>query len=135
MHWRSRYHPLVPITLGANGQETLTYAILDSGADATLLHASIAEDLGIEIESGTPTEITGIKPDEPIAGFTHTLDVRIGGVALGLVSVDFSDEIDDDWTDQLIGRHMIFDRLKIGFRQSVKSGFVYLAPEGRSILL
>ncbi len=135
MHWRSAYQPLVPITLRSATEETLTYAILDSGADATLLHASIAEDLGLELGDGTKTEIYGIKPDEPVTGYTHLLEVNIGGIRIGQVEVDFSDEIDDDWTDQLIGRHMVFDRLRIGFRQSLAKGWVYLAADGGPIVL
>lgn len=135
MHWRSAYNPLVSISLRVGGLDTLTYAMLDSGADSTLLHASIATDLGINVEDGTPTEIVGIKPDEPIIGYTHLLDVAIGGVPVGEIEVDFSDEIDDDWTDQLIGRHMVFDRLKVGFRQSLAQGWIYLSADGRPTAL
>lgn len=135
VNWLSARHPLVLITLRFAGRETTTYAILDSGADSTLLHSSHAEDLGVAIATGTETEIHGINPDEPIIGHTHLLDVEIGGIHIGEVEVDFSDEIGDDWTDQLIGRHMVFDRLKIGFRQSRTPGEIYLAADGAPIVL
>ena len=129
MYWRGKHHPLVPVTLRSAGISTTTYGILDSGADSTLFHASLACDLGIDVTQGVSTEIFGINPDEPIEAFTHAVGVEVGGIDLGVVEVDFSEDIDDDWIDQLIGRHMVFDRLRIGFRQALQDGWVYLGPE------
>ncbi len=49
LDWRWRKFPLLRVTLAYAGVETVTFGLLDSGADACLFHASIAEDLGIDV--------------------------------------------------------------------------------------
>lgn len=130
LHWHYVYQPLVSVTLRANGLATPTYGILDSGADSCLFHSSLADDLGIVVSQGVASEIFGINPDQPIVGYTHTVEIDVGNVPIGEVEVDFSSEIEDDWSHQLIGRNPVFDRLRIGFRQSLSKGWIYLGGDG-----
>ena len=111
------YYPLVAVTLFNGSFETQTYALLDSGADTTLFHASIGEDLGLDIRGGERSDMTGVAKDRRIDVYTHQLRLVIAGYDLGLVDLDFSFEIDSHWTDNLLGRYPVFDALVVAFRQ------------------
>lgn len=129
--WESATHPLVLVTLRHGDRETSFYGLIDSGADQCLFHSSYAVDLGIDPYTGTPSRIEGITDAAPMMGFTHILDMIVADFELKGVPVDFADGpmMRDGWTDQLVGRDVVFDRLRIGFRQGRQA--MYLGAESR----
>ena len=111
------YYPLVAVTLFNGSFETQTYALLDSGADTTLFHASIGEDLGLDIRLGERSDMSGITNDRRIDVYTHQVRLVVENYDLGFVDLDFSYEIGSHWTDNLLGRFPVFDALVVAFRQ------------------
>ena len=72
--------PVIPVQLinGENSQRQL--AIIDSGADFCVFHASIGKLIGIAIESGKKQDFYGVSSQgkQSIAYF-HAIQIEIGG--------------------------------------------------------
>jgi hypothetical protein len=109
--------PIVPVLLRVGDAEVSMLATLDSGADACLFHSDYAEALGLDIYTGRATPVSGISGGTMMP-WTHDVELEVGGIALGMVPVDFSADMGDDFTDQLVGRTGVFERLRVGFWQS-----------------
>ena len=63
----SSSRPIIPIQL-INGQNKQTcYALIDSGADYCVFHASIGEIIGLTIESGKLDNFSGVSNQKTIA--------------------------------------------------------------------
>lgn len=72
--WSSR--PLIPVRLLREGRHLDVYALIDSGADASLFHASIAKELGIDVGSGRKERFFGISGDG-IDVFVHPVRLQV----------------------------------------------------------
>lgn len=119
-----RLVPMLPVTLvGLKGLRVETYALLDSGADASLFHARWADKIGLDLYAGRFEELFGIDPGSPIQCFYHRVDVTVG---LNSFSCDiaFSEDIGDDISDNLLGREVLFDRFQFAFRQRIGTLYV-----------
>src|SRR5262245_41456565 len=64
--------PHLPIRLSVEGRSIDIYALVDSGADTSLFHSSIAKKLGIELTSGLKHNFIGIS-GEAVDGYFHKL--------------------------------------------------------------
>ena len=113
--WRQAYHPLLPVEFNVGLNSYPTLAILDSGADYSLFPASIAVDLGLNLTDGREDELFGIAGSALV--YFHRVSMTIGNSFRTDLDVAFSDETGDDYTDQLIGRDVIFDSLRFAFQQ------------------
>ncbi|MBN1177071.1 MAG: hypothetical protein JXA51_05260 [Dehalococcoidales bacterium] len=70
--------PVIPIQL-INGQERISYlALIDSGADSCILHASIGETIGIAIESGKLEVLHGVTGKE-LKAYFHNIKIDVEG--------------------------------------------------------
>lgn len=74
--WISR--PLIPVRLINKDKQLKVYALLDSGADASLFHSSIAKELGIDMETGRRESFFGIS-GENINVYFHSINLQIIG--------------------------------------------------------
>jgi hypothetical protein len=119
---------MVPVTLiGKGSRRAETFALVDSGADTTMLHARWLKKLGLVLEAGRQDTRGGIRKDESTKVYVHRIGLIVGNATLIRCEVAFSEEIGDEVTDQLIGREVVFDRLRFAFRQRIE--MLYLNPE------
>jgi len=72
--------PVIPIQL-INGKDRIGYlAIIDSGADFCVFHASVGEVIGIDIESGKKQDFSGVSAQhQPLIAYFHTIQIGVGG--------------------------------------------------------
>lgn len=69
--------PVISIELGRSGNRCRVEGMVDSGADMCIFSKAVAEDLGIEIETGQRFNLAGVTGDsEPY--FVHDVDISIG---------------------------------------------------------
>lgn len=73
--WGSYSLPLIPIGF-ADG--SITYALVDSGANVSIFEASIADKLGITIESGKQIPLQGI--GGRIIAYEHVVPIQVGSL-------------------------------------------------------
>jgi hypothetical protein len=52
--------PIIPLTIAGPSRKVKVFAILDSGADISMLPYSVGEILGLEIDMSTRSEIQGV---------------------------------------------------------------------------
>lgn len=124
-----RTYPLLPVTLSTSRRNRVKLmALLDSGADECLFHARWAEDLGIDMKTGVLDTIGGIVPGTDIDIYYHEVYLAIGAGPPLKCKLAFSYEVNEDATDQLIGREFIFDQTRFALRQGIGSLFVTHAP-------
>lgn len=76
--WISR--PLIPVRLLHKEKHLDVYALIDSGADASVFHSSIARELGINIESGRQEQFSGIS-EGSIEVYFHIIKLQIKGTS------------------------------------------------------
>jgi hypothetical protein len=72
--------PVIPVKLinGENSQKQL--AIIDSGADFCVFHASIGKLIGIDIESGKKQDFYGVSTKaKPSIAYFHNIKIGVGG--------------------------------------------------------
>ena len=121
-------YPMLPVRL-SNGSRSLdTYAMLDSGADECLFHADYGKRIGLNIESGVWGTLGSISAADDIETYTHTIELRIGNKHTVRCKVRFSYDVGDDPIDQLIGRNVVFDKLRFALRQGALSLYVGGSP-------
>jgi len=77
-HWISR--PFIPIRLLYNDKYIDVYALIDSGADASLFHSSIGKELRIDMESGRKEKFFGISTNG-IDVYFHKVQLQIKGLS------------------------------------------------------
>ncbi len=71
-----RIYPLIPIRLSAKGRTIQILALIDSGADTSLFHASIATKLGLDTDIGQTMSYNGIE-GQSIMGHIHRVDLQV----------------------------------------------------------
>lgn len=124
--WISR--PMLPIRLfnGANSADT--YGLLDSGADASLFHSSLAELLGIEWKTGRHDVFSGVAADATLDVYFHTVGLQVLGFEAVLsLEVGFTDS---SGVSALIGQAGFFDSYQVRFER-FKNQFEIAEPPRR----
>lgn len=107
--------------LGKDGKFCLFTLYVDSGAAITVLTASDAIRLGINLTDGEITNLFGVSGS--IKAYTHSLRAKIGTIEIPVkVAFSVSDE-----TPRLLGRSNIFPKFVISFKEL--SGRVYFTRE------
>ena len=120
-------YPIVPVTLiGRSGQRAATYALLDSGSDCCMFHSKWATRIGLNLHSGRLDSFDGIDPKTKLEVYIHRINIEIGAIRVRC-DVAFSEDMGEDVNDQLIGRAIIFNKIRFAIRQRVLS--VYTATE------
>lgn len=106
---RIDFFPVVEVQVQNKAKEWISLLLLiDSGAVVSALPRTDGEVLGIEVEKGVPTPITGID-GERVMGWRHKLGIKIGRDALR-VPVVFLDNLT---APRILGRAGVFSRYMI----------------------
>ena len=77
--WLTRPYLKIRLFSGANYKDVL--ALVDSGADSCLFHASIANELGVNMRAGLRAEFGGIVAGHIVEAFIHRVDLQVEGFA------------------------------------------------------
>lgn len=112
IRYGSFYRPVIPIAFAAHGLSFPYRALIDTGADISIVHAEIAEQLGLNLSDGEQTGFGGITGIG--IGYKHNVAINIGDLVLPNVPVVFSDEIAPQGLG-ILGHEGLFDRLRLVF--------------------
>jgi hypothetical protein len=118
------YHPMVSVSVSANNQSALCFAMIDSGTDNTLIDAEFAKLLDIKEADCIKTKVGGI--------VGQTANAFIAKVKLKIEK--FDEEIETEVTfvhgmfvAGLLGQKDIFENFKLRFEK--RHGKFYLSKE------
>lgn len=107
------YRPVVEMYLRTREEEWFKVSLYaDSGADITILPRSVCEILGLCLQDGQESVVTGVGGEE-IKIFIHKLTVRIGDEEFG-IRAGFAEREDIPY---LLGRTDILNRFNILFER------------------
>lgn len=107
--------PAVEISfLSKNGERLSLILLIDSGAVVSALPKTDALVLGIDLQQGVPTPISGVG-GEMIAGWKHEISVRIGRRNSFMLPIVF---LDNELSPRILGRAGVFDRFTVIFEES-----------------
>jgi len=70
--------PIIPVRLFHKAVDLDVYALIDSGADASLFDAQVAQDLLIDLEAGRKQTLYGVS-GHPIEVYFHKIKLQIIG--------------------------------------------------------
>jgi hypothetical protein len=88
LRFRDRYLPMIPVSL-ITQERVETIAVLDSGAALSMFKPSIAEQLGMDLESGECIQAEGVSGK--VSVYLHEIDMELEGKRFRSV-VGFSTE-------------------------------------------
>lgn len=109
-----QYYPIIPVTIRHDGFSSMTDALVDSGANASIFHAAYAEEIGIgNIQSGTPVDFVGIS-GAPVRGYRHEVAIEVGGNRFENFSIAFSHDLSPD-SFNILGQEEFFVLFPIKF--------------------
>ena len=106
-------YPLIPIRLFGPSRSILTSALVDSGARISVFQAHLAQTIGIDIYSVTPTYLEGV--GGRILGYVHTLNAEVGKHSFSC-EIAFSPELLVSFS--LLGRRSFFENFTVSFNES-----------------
>jgi hypothetical protein len=108
--------PLLDVTLFYRGRRHDVRCLVDSGADECLFHSSVAENLGIELESGESRTYLPVG-GSAIKGFVHRIGLQIHGFDERIeIEAGFSRENQLS----LLGQAGFFENYEVIFRRYEK---------------
>lgn len=112
--WISR--PQIPVRLSHNSKQIRVYALVDSGADKSLFHSSIARELGISLKDAQKEEFFGIAADAKVTAYIHKVKVQVEGAGDSInIDVGFTDS---EGVGAILGQSGFFDHYNIRFERS-----------------
>lgn len=116
-HFGDIWVPFVHVRLPTSSNSHQSFVLqIDSGAVVSLLRRSVAELLGIELESGRRVSLGGVGGAQTTA-YLHTLSTEFGDQFEFDVPFAIADS---EVVPNLLGRLGVFDRLQIDFDASLK---------------
>ena len=105
--------PVIPIEIRFQGVTVKYEVLVDSGADANIFEADIADILGIDLTSGKKSDVSGITgKSRPY--YIHKVDLVIGGHAFKDVEVGFLKEM-GAYGYGVVGQNGFFDLFIVKF--------------------
>jgi len=111
--WISR--PYVDVRLYHGNKYDHVRALIDTGADNSLFHSSIAKNLGIDLKAGRFQEFAGIAAGSTIDVCFHPIQLQIQGFSNGIdYEAGFTES---DWVGALLGQSGFFDHYLITFQR------------------
>jgi len=111
------YRPVVPVIFYFKGKQFSYEMLLDTGADISLAHAELAQQLSVPIKKGKHIKVSGIAGKG--AGYIHRLNVRIAGKMFNNVPIVLSKDIAAH-SFGILGHEGIFNRIELVFRYNKK---------------
>lgn len=109
--------PHLPIRLSIQDRSIDMYALVDSGADASLFHASLAAKLGINLTSGLKHSFMGISGDK-VEGYFHTVRLQVIGMNESIeIAVAFTES---PGVGALLGQADFFENYQVKFERYKK---------------
>ena len=109
---KSSLRPVIQIDFDSPNGGLSYLVLIDSGADYCLFHATIGEQLGLEIKKGTPLTFYGTS-GEPQKAYFHNITFKIGGHE-HVANVGFSYEM-EKLAYGILGQDGFFDQWVIKF--------------------
>ena len=115
------FFPALDVTLiGPQGEDELI-AIVDTGAKYCLFSGVRAHAIGIELTSGRRATLSGLAGQ--MTAWIHNVELEILGTRFQC-EVAFSEQ---PIPRELLGRHTLFNQVRLGFREGLSIGFFHPA--------
>ena len=105
--------PIIAVEVVKKRKSTNLEVLLDSGADFFIFRGEIADLLGIDIESGTQHNITGVG-GSGTKGFIHKIGLTIPGMQGYGTWGFFSNDL-NDMNAGILGQIGFFEKYKVSF--------------------
>jgi len=116
------FFPALDVTLiGPQGADELI-AIVDTGATYCLFSGVRAPAIGIDLISGKRVRLSGLAGQ--MTAWIHSVELEILGTRFHC-EVAFSEQ---PIPRELLGRHTLFDQIRLGFREGLSMGLFHPAP-------
>lgn len=112
---KSSLRPVIQIDLDGTSGEFGYLVVIDSGADYCIFHATVGEQIGLDIKKGIPLTFYGTS-GEPQKAYFHKVSFKIGGHK-HTANVGFSYEM-DKLAYGILGQDGFFDQWTIKFEYS-----------------
>ena len=114
--YRGRFYPIIPVIIEGR-ERAIVHALVDSGATVSLFHASIAEDIGIDLADAEQVYLAGI------GGYVKAyvkkqVKITIEGLGDIFIPMAFTEYIASDLA--ILGRQGFFEAFEITFRECEK---------------
>jgi Aspartyl protease len=106
-------HPVIQVSLRYKSNSFDLRALIDSGAADCIFHRSIGEALGIDVESGTAKDYTGIAR-QSVVGYVHEIGLRVQGMSEW---VKIQAAFIDAQVIPLLGEEGFFDSFQVVFER------------------
>ena len=103
------YRPIVPVTFVVGDQRLNYEALIDTGADYSVVDREIGLELGLSFERAVPAEVVGIAGST--AGHIVLVDIELAGAHLTQVPVIFADLGPRSFG--ILGHGGLFDRFRL----------------------
>lgn len=110
-----KYYPIIPILLRYKDKFIFTEALVDSGANTSVFHAEIAEQLDIEFKHGKKIYLGGI--GGRILAYLHQVKIRITNIDF-TCKIAFTEEMPVSLN--ILGRDNFFEKFLISFDEIKK---------------
>jgi hypothetical protein len=111
-HFEEVWVPFAHIELQRRDGKFQALALqIDSGAVVSLLRRSVADLLGLELESGREIDVTSVGGGKTVA-FVHTVQTRFADTIAYPVPFAIAET---ETVPNLLGRHQVFDLLQVDF--------------------
>src|SRR5712692_5766616 len=106
--------PMIGIRLSRGNKGINLLALIDSGADSSLFHKSVADALGIDYKQGPSRDFSGISGRQAkITAYFHEVHLTV----LGLSSIDLAVGFtESDGVAALLGQSGFFDEFDVTFQ-------------------
>ena len=117
--------PFVAVDLSSKAHSTRIWALLDSGADVSMFHSSIARLLGINLTDGLKQHFTGITGD--MEAYFHEVDLKLVGLSeIITVAVAFGDL---EGVSAILGQADFFQHHQVTFERHQERMEINPAPQ------
>lgn len=103
--------PLLPVRLAYGGRHIDLVCLIDSGAGDCLFDAEVADELGIDVESGEEREYFGFNGQGTI-GYVHPVRLQVYGFSEW---IDLSAGFIEGLPVSLLGQSGFFDSYEVSF--------------------
>ena len=111
--------PIVSVRINCNKVMLPLWGLLDSGADVTLLNASVAQVFDIDLKKGSLIRLTGVTEATEFRGYLHPVSLEIKDVGSVDTMVVFT-ESEDYPNMTILGRRGFFEHFIVKFEEYKK---------------